>query len=116
MSQPRLPRSRIIAAVLALLSASFSLAYMGLKFFIFPLALSLYYLTHLMAILLNDPRGAVPASLIAFSAMQSAYIALAMATGLNIASYMDLPLMLSAWLVGLINYAEHVLSKAARRF
>jgi len=116
MNQPRLPKTRILATVLTLLAASFFLAGLGLKYFIFPLAFSLYYLTHLMAILLNDGRKAVPASMIAFSTMQAVYILLASITSLNVAAYMDLPLMLSTWLTGTITYTERVLSKTQRRF
>jgi len=116
MSQPRLPKQRIITTVLTLLTASFFLAYLKLKFFIFPLAFSLYYLTHLMAILLNDYEKAVPASLITFSTMQATYIILASITGLNLATYMDLPLMTTTWLTGTITYTEQVLSKKQRRF
>jgi len=116
MTRPRLPKTRIIASVLTLLASSFFLAALGLKYFIFPLAFSLYYLTHLLAILLDDERKAIPASLITFSAMQTAYITLASLTGLNLAAYMDLPLMLSTWLTGTITYTEQVLSKKQRRF
>ena len=111
MTQPRLPKLKIIATVLTLLSTSFFLAALDLKYFIFPLALTLYYLIHLMAILLNDELKAVPANMIAFSTMIAIYTILASITGMNVAAYMDLPLMTAAWLTGTITYTNKILSK-----
>ena len=111
MTQPRLPKLKIIATVLILLSTSFFLAALDLKYFIFPLALTLYYLIHLMAILLNDELKAVPANIIAFSTMIAIYTILASITGMNVAAYMDLPLMTATWLTGTITYTNKILSK-----
>ena len=116
MTQPRLPKLKIIATVLTLLSTSFFLAALDLKYFIFPLALTLYYLIHLMAILLNDELKAVPANIIAFSTMIAIYTTLASITGMNVTAYMDLPLMTAAWLTGTTTYINKILSKKERRF
>jgi len=114
MTQPRLPKLKILATVLTLLSTSFFLAALDLKYFIFPLALTLYYLIHLMAILLNDELKAVPANIIAFSTMIAIYTTLASITGINVTTYMDLPLMTAAWLTGTTTYINDILSKIAK--
>jgi len=116
MTQPRLPKLKIIATVLILLSTSFFLAALELKYFIFPLAFTLYYLIHLMAILLNDELKAIPANIIAFSTMITIYTILASITGINVTTYMDLPLMTATWLTGTITYTNKILSKTERRF
>ena len=109
MSLPRLPKHRIIAIVLSLISLSLFLGlYLKSRFFIFPQAAALFYLTHLMAILLRNPRKACPASITAYGLMTASYAIAGAITGQNITSTADLAIMTASWLSGLIDYLNFI--------
>ena len=109
MSLPRLPKYRIIGIVLSLISLSLFLGlYLKSRFFIFPQAAALFYLTHLLAILLRNPRKACPASITTYGFMIASYATAGMLTGQNIASTADLAIMTASWLSGLIDYMQFI--------
>ena len=109
MSLPRLPKHRIIGIVLSLISLALFLGlYLKSRFFIFPQAAALFYLTHLMAILLRNPRKACPASITTYGFMIASYAIGGIITGQNIASTADLAIMTASWLSGLIDYMQFI--------
>ena len=109
MSLPRLPKHRIIGIVLSLVSLALFLGlYLKSRFFIFPQAAALFYLTHLMAILLRNPRKACPASITTYGFMTASYATAGIITGQNITSTTDLAIMTASWLSGLIDYMQFI--------
>ena len=109
MSLPRLPKYRIIGIVLSLISLSLFLGlYLKSRFFIFPQAAALFYLTHLMDILLRNPRKACPASIATYGFMIASYATAGIIAGQNITSTTDLAIMTASWLSGLIDYMQFI--------